>query len=264
MPRYEKAPAEIGQIVERMMDRYHPQLRDAKVTLAMLMAFPTKDKNGDTTGPALTHNGYPAAAVVKIIGLKERTDGRADAELVIDGDNWPLLSEAQRDALVDHELEHLELKTDKDGLLVRDDLERPKLVIRKHDHQFGWFDAIVRRHGRDSLEFKQFEEFQTAKYTQNWLPYLDDPDKTPVLSDPLKEAGAVNHEPAAHEGLTSGDSDQDAFVAEVGREFNRMGILANPEALPHSNGKAKHKPAKRAFAGKPAKKSKGRKLASSR
>ena len=161
MPRYEKAPAEVGLIVERMCDKYHPQLRDAGVTMTYLMAFPLTDENGDSKGPALKHQGYPAAAVVKIIGLKERTDGRADAEIVIDGENWPTLSEAERDALIDHELEHLELKYDKDGLLVRDDLSRPKLIIRKHDFQAGWFDSIVRRHGRAAPEVIQWEKFIT-------------------------------------------------------------------------------------------------------
>lgn len=201
MPRYEKAPAEVGQIVERMMDRYHPQLRDAGVTVAQLLAFPSTDESGDSKGPAIKHQGYQAQAVIKIIGLKERTDGRADAELVIDGENWPLLSGEEKDALIDHELEHLELKLDKDGLLVRDDLERPKLVIRKHDHQFGWFDSIVRRHGRDSLEFKQLDDFQTVHYQQRWLPYLDSPDQTRVEADPIREASPKSGGPNEHDDL---------------------------------------------------------------
>lgn len=202
MSRYEKAPAEVIQIVERMTERYHPTLRDAGASIVCLMAFPTEDKNGDSTGPALTHQGYPAQAVVKIIGLKERTDGRADAEICIDGENWPTLSDAQKDALIDHELEHLEPKYDKHGLLVRDDLNRPKLKIRKHDHQFGWFDAIVRRHGRAALEFLQFDEFQTRYYTQRWLPYLDTPDTTPVVA-PADEAKVENAAAAGEGGIES-------------------------------------------------------------
>ena len=194
MPRYEKSPAEVRQIVDRMMDRYHPQLRDAKVDVCCLMAFPTTDKNGDNTGPPIKFQGYPAAAVVKIIGLKERTDGRADAEICIDGDKWPTLSDSEKDALVDHELEHLELKTDKHGAIVRDDLDRPKLKIRKHDHQFGWFDSIVRRHGRNSLEHQQFVEFQDVGYQQRWLPFLDKPDTAPVENPATAAAPDVKAE----------------------------------------------------------------------
>lgn len=187
MPRFERAPAEVGQIVDRMMDRYHPQLRDAGVTITCLMAFPTTDKNGDNSGPPLKHQGYPALAIVKVIGLKERTDGRSDAEICIDGDAWMLRSEAEKDALVDHELEHLELKTDKNGALVRDDLERPKLKIRRHDFQAGFFDSIVRRHGRAAPEWSHYETFRTVHYEQRWLPYLDCPDTTPTIAKGFAE-----------------------------------------------------------------------------
>jgi len=253
MPRYEKSPAEVGQIVERMMDRYHPQLRDAGVTIAQLMAFPLTDENGDSKGPALKHNGYPAQAVIKIIGLKERTDGRCDSELVIDGENWPLLSAAQKDALIDHELEHLEIKCDGDGCIVRDDLERPKLVIRKHDHQFGWFDSIVRRHGRDALEFKQFDDFQTVHYKQRWLPYLDEPDQTRVEAEPIKEAAPVSD--GSNKGIQSDGGissitfsspgrESVTLTKEVGRAFKKAGILAK------GKGKAKAGGRRMAAAGK--------------
>lgn len=222
MPRYEKSPALVGQIVQRMTDRFHPQLRDAGVTVTCLMAYPLTDENGDSKGPALKHAGYPAQAVVKIVGLKERTDGRADAELVIDGDNWDVLTDAQRDALVDHELEHLELKYDKDGCLVRDDLDRPKLIIRKHDWQFGWFDSIVRRHGRDSIEHRQLTEFQAVGYEQRWLPFLDDPDQTRVEATPIREASPVSDGPKPHKSLEQ----------EVTQNFKTMGVLGNGNGKP--------------------------------
>lgn len=220
MPRFEKAPAEIGQIVERMRDRYHPQLRDAGVTITYLMAFPLTDENGDSKGPALKHQGYPAQAVIKIIGLKERTDGRADAELVIDGDNWDVLTDAQRDALIDHELEHLELKYDKEGCLVRDDLDRPKLTIRRHDWQFGWFDAVVRRHGKDSIEHRQLRDFQEVGYQQRWLPFLDEPDTRPVEADPIREQAAPS----------SGAKPDKALEGEITGNFKKAGILGDKPA----------------------------------
>lgn len=219
MPRYEKAPAEVGQTVERMMDRYHPQLRDAKVSITCLMAFPTTDKNGDSSGPPLRFQGYPAAAIVKIIGLKERTDGRSDVEICIDGDAWPLRSDAEKEALIDHELEHLDLKIDKDGAIVRDDLDRPRLKIRKHDHQHGWFDAIVRRHGRAALEFQQFEEFQTRHYKERWLPFLDSPDTTPVVVPPKDESATKPLDPGAVEKFNGRDAEKPAPKIHKPRGF---------------------------------------------
>lgn len=219
MPRYEKAGVEVGQIIERMVDRYHPQLRDAKVTIECLMAFPTTDKNGDSSGPALKHQGYPVAASVKVIGLKERTAGRSDVEILIDGEQWDERSDAEKDALVDHELEHLELKNDKDGALVRDDLDRPRLKIRKHDVQVGWFDAIVRRHGRAAIEFQQWEEIKVVNYQQRWLPYLDSPDTTPVEAKPIIEAAPKSDGPQEHDDLKE----------QIDGEFEKAGILAKPK-----------------------------------
>ena len=36
---------------------------------------------------------------------------------------------------------------------MRDDLGRPKLTLRAHDLQFGWFNVIVERHGTDRREW---------------------------------------------------------------------------------------------------------------
>jgi hypothetical protein len=56
--------------------------------------------------------------------------------------------------LIDHELTHLAKKG-----TIFDPLDRPKLSMRLHDHQFGWFDQIAKRHGRASIEVKQVRAF---------------------------------------------------------------------------------------------------------
>jgi hypothetical protein len=38
---------------------------------------------------------------------------------------------------------------------VFDAVGRPKLLMRKHDHQFGWFDEVAQRHGEASPEVRQ-------------------------------------------------------------------------------------------------------------
>jgi hypothetical protein len=198
MAHYTKG-LEVVPYVEAMLERYHPQLRDAGVTFTCLMAYAPTDKNGDPTGPALTHGGYAALATVKIIGLKERADGRADVEITVDGDRWSEVPESRRYALIDHELEHLELKYDKDANVLRDDLDRPKLGVRKHDHQYGWFDAIVRRHGKDAMEYYQWVKFQNDDFANKWSQYLDSPDTTPVqnLIKAVKDKEAAPDKEAA-------------------------------------------------------------------
>lgn len=127
--------------------------------LDLLWARATLDDNGDSNGPAIKHQGYPCAAVVRVIGLKDRCKGMGDAEILLDADRWDEWSEKEQNAIIDHELEHLELARDSEGTIKRDDLDRPKLRLRKHDHQFGWFDSIVRRHGSNALEWQQHKAF---------------------------------------------------------------------------------------------------------
>lgn len=174
MPLYEKAPAEVTKIVERMMEKFHGPLHDAKVTIDCLFAKLKPDDNGDTDmdSCALTLHGYQVAAMVKVNAYKLRVQGHADAEIVIDGERWDEWSEEEKDAMIDHELEHLELK-EKEGIVQRDDLERPRLRMRKHDHQFGWFDSIARRHGKHSFEQQQYATFSKS-HKQLWIDFDED------------------------------------------------------------------------------------------
>lgn len=171
MPILKKAPNEVRLIVDEMVGMYHTPLRDAKVTIDLLFAFPKSED--DETAPVKLH-GYPCVAVVKINAYKLRVLGHGDAEITIDAHQWDELSEEERRALIDHELTHLELRTDKDGFVKRDDLDRPLLKMRKHDHQFGWFDEVARRHGSASVEVQQATDFHRNTYKQLWLLPLFD------------------------------------------------------------------------------------------
>lgn len=190
MPTYRKCSAEVGQIVESMLEKYHHPLRDANVNIECLFAYAMTDDNGDKVGSALKLGGYACNAIVRVLNLKDRTVGRGDAEIVIDGDQWDTWGDDEKAALIDHEIEHLELKTDRNGLVVRDDLDRPKLRMRKHDHQFGWFDSIARRHGAASFEVQQYSRFQEAHH-QRWLPGFED-DRGFAAADNAKSSGGID------------------------------------------------------------------------
>jgi hypothetical protein len=145
---YSQAP-DADFSIEKIQAAHHQELRG--VTVAALFVF-----DHESSEPVLKHQGYPAGAVVRITPLKDRAFGIADAQILIDRAGWLTLSQGQRDALVDHELTHLTRKVDKEtGEMLVDILERPKLMMRKHDHQFGWFDEIAERHGESSPEMRQ-------------------------------------------------------------------------------------------------------------
>ena len=43
--------------------------------------------------------------------------------------------------------------------------------VRKHDHQFGWFDCVARRHGAHSIEVQQAQQLTAmAELRQLYLP----------------------------------------------------------------------------------------------
>jgi len=155
MPRYELAKAQTVSAVDRVMKTYHGRLSDVGVTCDTLLAFANTDVNGDPNGCAIKLHGRECNAKIRIVSTKDRVAGRADVEMIIDGDKLDLWSEEELDALIDHELTHLELCVNSKGGLQRDDHDRPKLKIRLHDREFGWFDEVARRHGEHSFEMTQ-------------------------------------------------------------------------------------------------------------
>ena len=129
----------------------HKPLLDARVKIDFVWAFSDKDYDGNPTNDALRKNGVKALGMARKIPLKDRVLGRGDAEITLDGDWWKEVDKNEQAALLDHELHHLSLKIDKRGL-VRDDIGRPIIVLRKHDYEFGWFNIIAQRHGKHSQE----------------------------------------------------------------------------------------------------------------
>lgn len=118
------------------------------VTVSALFVFDT-----EATEAVLKHQGYPAQAVVRIVPIRDRALGMADANIVIDRSTWMTLSQRQRDALIDHELTHLTRSLDKEtGHPLFDALDRPKLAMRRHDMQIGFFTEVLERHGDASYE----------------------------------------------------------------------------------------------------------------
>lgn len=144
---YTKPSEDLDATIERVRTLYHPDLEG--VTIGALFICDLDD----TSAQALTHQGYPAEAVVRITPIRDRVLGVADAIITVDRAAWLSLTAMQRDALIDHELCHLERVVDKDAGVPMCDVEgRPKLTMRQHDHQVGFFGEVVQRHGDDAPE----------------------------------------------------------------------------------------------------------------
>lgn len=149
MKTYSRVSDSVDRSIERMRDAHHEDL--IGVTIGALFIFDL-----ESTDPVLTHNGYAAAALIRIVPLRDRAAGMPDAQIIVDRSCWMTLGNASGEALIDHELTHLMRVLDSDtGAPLCDAVDRPKLEIRKHDQQMGWFDQVAARHGEASMEVRQ-------------------------------------------------------------------------------------------------------------
>lgn len=147
MPKwYTCGDEEVQQRIQRIIEKQYPELHSAEVDVRALMAHAGEGED------AVKLHGYPCYAVVKRVGIKERSQGLGDATIIIDAERYEKLSERRRDALIDHELCHLEVAKDKHGDVKKDEADRPVLKIKLHDWQLGGFAQISQRYGADALE----------------------------------------------------------------------------------------------------------------
>lgn len=157
MNKYTAAGLDVARSAKKLIKKYHEGLSKARVRIDFL--FVTTDGED---GCALKCNGYPAAAVASIVPQKYRVatgrkgSGAADARVIIDKDAWTELTDKQKDALLDHEIQHFEVVMEAEsGTIALDGNDRPKLRLRKHDVSIGWFTVVAQRHGEHSGEVMQ-------------------------------------------------------------------------------------------------------------
>lgn len=150
---YDFCPDDVKERVAALVHANHPDLELAGVTFDLM--YVSRDDDDDSTKPVLSLHGVPCLAIARIVPLKERAKGCNDAEILIDMARFKDSTDAQKDALLDHELQHFDVQHDADGCVKRDDQQRPKLKMRPHDYDLGWFTIIAQRHGAASIEVQQ-------------------------------------------------------------------------------------------------------------
>ena len=157
MSLYKKADTAVSELAQEVLRKFdtHKPLLDVKARFDFVTARAEVDEAGMPVAPALSSGGYPALGIARIVCDRHRALGYGDAEISLDGDWWIEATDEQRAALLDHELHHVAVQTDKAGNFKFDYLGRPVLRMRKHDQQMGWFNVIAMRHGPDSLERMQ-------------------------------------------------------------------------------------------------------------
>jgi hypothetical protein len=168
MKTYAPAPADIEERVVALVVKHYPDLLKYGIRIDVV-AVTVDDKDAS----AVQLHGYECLGTMGVVPVKHRALGRGDAELLIDLRRYreELASDAARDAFLDHELYHLMVI--KEGpVALTDSANRPRLKIRKHDRQFGWFDEIARRHGGNAFEVRQAQRL-AAEAGQIYFGFID-------------------------------------------------------------------------------------------
>lgn len=137
------------KVVAKMVKAHHKHLMNAKIVPAWMLGK-KPDKDGHVV----------LGRMRKCSELERELHGR-DAILLLNQAYWRTFSEAQREALVDHELCHLDQVLDADLEPAVDGHGKPKFRIRKHDLEE--FRAVVERHGCYLADLKEFAQAALKK-----------------------------------------------------------------------------------------------------
>ncbi len=165
------ASSKIHEQVRTVIDRWHPDLAEAKVKIGIVMAFGKVNDKGEYMGPPMARKGFRILGKIKINGQADRVDGKPDATLTLDGDHWEDLDStgltADQEALIDHELYHLIVLrepsvNERPGEVKRDIHNRPELKSRPHDYELTGFIAVIERNGVASVEVQEVKHWHDA------------------------------------------------------------------------------------------------------
>ena len=211
MATYQKCDKAVYDLAQQILAEFgtHTPVLEANVKIDLVFAF----KTGDTSDAcALKCHGARALGITRRISLKDRAQGRGDVEIALDGDWWMKTTVANRRALLDHELHHIQPDEDLRGFVL-DDLNRPKITLRKHDFQFGWFNIIAERHGEASIERQQAAEILLTGGQYYW-PEIDRASK-PIVQVEAESTGTMESET---------DEELLSHCIEVLRQTNRASV----------------------------------------
>lgn len=147
-----EAPPAVEKLIRLVMEEYHGDLLGEKARVRAVMVEGARNKYGELTAPALTAFGVAAAAKIRVANPRERVLCECDVILQIDADGWSDLTEAQKRSLLDHELTHIQVKRDKNGLTKRRDDGSAVFESIPDDYCINGFFAVMQRHKSDSME----------------------------------------------------------------------------------------------------------------
>ncbi len=134
--------ADLACITNDLIEKRHRHLRQASIKSAWAHSW-----QEDT-------DGRIRLGQAKKVGELERDGTGVDFYIILNSATYQELSEAERVALIDHELFHCAVCFDEKGE-PRVDV-RDRIVYRLRKHDFQEFAAIVRQHGKNAPGWASF------------------------------------------------------------------------------------------------------------
>jgi hypothetical protein len=153
--KYTKADNETRAEIDGVIKEHHEELSAIGVEFDVLFGYAPTNDEGEITGSALKVHGYPVNSVSRIVNLRDRVKGNADAEIILDGDAWPKLEPEQKTAVIDRAISQFVIARNIDGEVILDTHGRPKLKLRQADWHIEIYNDIASRHGANSPEITQ-------------------------------------------------------------------------------------------------------------
>lgn len=203
---YSHCSADVVDLAGELIATHFPDITESKLSVDYVFAEPEPEDNGEKRevnlvfgvfkdqdlrklseksevkissnkieATVLKLNGYPCIAICKPLPGKRRALGSGDVEISIDKLRWELMPDLRRRALLHHELRHIIVRRDGNGDIVTDEYDRPKVGMRKHPVQVGWFPEVAAIYGSASFECEQaqkiMEDFGTVLF-QNEFGFI--------------------------------------------------------------------------------------------
>lgn len=159
MPRdYAKPDSSVLAVLQHVLTNYRPDLVEYEVRFGFYMVTSSSGDSEDEPPPAIVVNRCPAKAKVRLTTQEERTYVPYDVMIYIDADEWEVMYDTQRIALIHHEVSHVQQVRDKDGFPKTTDDGRPKLKLRPDDWCLTGFFDTANAFGQDALEVVSIQE----------------------------------------------------------------------------------------------------------
>lgn len=177
--RYEQAPDTVTARMNRIMEKYHGEMKEAGVIVGCVSAIAGKNSKG--VKPAIVVRGHPRLSAIKRIEERDQiaamnSGGNViDVRMVIDQNAYDEMNAAKQDALIDDALSSLMLKREgnkPEGEVKVNGAGRPVLKLRHHDEVIEIHASVLARHKADHPSFPAISRL-VQDFQQLELPYAN-------------------------------------------------------------------------------------------